>query len=78
MPARLRAMQLDFLRPAGPAPERLAATLARLAAMVGLENVGAPAPFDVILSNPPYLAIGESPNLPPTVRDHDPRTPWRP
>ncbi len=30
-------------------------------------------PFDVILSNPPYLAIGESPHLPPTVRDHDPR-----
>lgn len=29
--------------------------------------------FDLILSNPPYLAIGESPNLPPTVRDHDPR-----
>jgi release factor glutamine methyltransferase len=33
----------------------------------------APSPFDIILSNPPYLAIGESPNLPPTVRDHDPR-----
>ena len=30
-------------------------------------------PFDVIVSNPPYLAIGESPHLPPTVRDHDPR-----
>ena len=29
--------------------------------------------FEVVLSNPPYLAIGESPNLPPTVRDHDPR-----
>ena len=29
--------------------------------------------FDLVLSNPPYLAIGESPNLPPTVRDHDPR-----
>jgi release factor glutamine methyltransferase len=29
--------------------------------------------FELILSNPPYLAIGESPNLPPTVRDHDPR-----
>ncbi|HEY1435332.1 MAG TPA: peptide chain release factor N(5)-glutamine methyltransferase [Thermoanaerobaculia bacterium] len=29
--------------------------------------------FDVILSNPPYLALGESPHLPPTVRDHDPR-----
>jgi release factor glutamine methyltransferase len=31
------------------------------------------AQFDLILSNPPYLAIGESPHLPPTVRDHDPR-----
>ncbi len=29
--------------------------------------------FDMVLSNPPYLALGESPNLPPTVRDHDPR-----
>jgi protein ImuB len=45
-PARIRAVQLDFLRPAGPAPERLAATLARLAALVGLENVGAPAAVD--------------------------------
>ena len=26
----------------------------------------------LILSNPPYLALGESPHLPPTVRDHDP------
>jgi release factor glutamine methyltransferase len=33
----------------------------------------AAAPFDVILSNPPYLALGEAPHLPPTVRDHDPR-----
>lgn len=32
-----------------------------------------PTRFDLILSNPPYLALGESPNLPPTVRDHDPR-----
>ena len=46
LPARLRAVQLDFLRPAGPAPERLAATLARLAALVGLENVGVPTPVD--------------------------------
>jgi protein ImuB len=45
-PARIRAMQLDFLRPAGPAPERLAATLARLAALVGLDNVGAPVVVD--------------------------------
>jgi protein ImuB len=46
LPARVRAAQLDFLRPAGPAPERLAATLARLAALVGLDNVGAPAVMD--------------------------------
>jgi protein ImuB len=45
-PARVRAVQLDFLRPAGPAPERLAATLARLTALVGIENVGAPVLVD--------------------------------
>jgi protein ImuB len=43
LPARVRATQLDMLRPAGPAPDRLAATIARLAALVGPENVGAPA-----------------------------------
>ena len=32
-----------------------------------------PTEFDLVLSNPPYLAIGEAPHLPPTVRDHDPR-----
>jgi release factor glutamine methyltransferase len=32
-----------------------------------------PVQFDLVLSNPPYLAIGEAPHLPPTVRDHDPR-----
>jgi len=32
-----------------------------------------PAPFDAILSNPPYLALGEAPHLPKTVREHDPR-----
>jgi protein ImuB len=42
LPARVRSTQLDFLRPTGPAPDRLAATLARLAALVGPENVGAP------------------------------------
>jgi protein ImuB len=42
LPARVRATQLDFLRPAGPAPDRLAATLARLGALVGPDNVGAP------------------------------------
>jgi protein ImuB len=46
LPARVRATQLDILRPAGPAPDRLATTLARLAALVGPENVGAPAVVD--------------------------------
>ena len=46
LPARARATQLDMLRPAGPAPDRLAATIARLAALVGPDNVGAPAVED--------------------------------
>jgi protein ImuB len=46
LPARVRATQLDMLRPAGPAPDRLAATIARLAALVGPENVGAPVVVD--------------------------------
>jgi release factor glutamine methyltransferase len=32
-----------------------------------------PVAFDALLSNPPYLSLGEAPHLPPTVRDHDPR-----
>ncbi len=46
LPARVRATQLDILRPTGPAPNRLAVTLARLAALVGPDNVGAPAAMD--------------------------------
>ena len=38
-----------------------------------LQSATGGARFDLVLSNPPYLAVGESPNLPPTVRDHDPR-----
>jgi protein ImuB len=38
--------QLDFFRPAGPAPAALARTLAELAALVGSERVGAPAVAD--------------------------------
>jgi protein ImuB len=46
LPARVRATQLDIMRPAGPSPDRLAATIARLAALVGPENVGAPVAED--------------------------------
>jgi protein ImuB len=38
--------QLDFFRPAGPAPAALARTLAELGALVGSERVGAPALAD--------------------------------
>ena len=46
VPERVRAMQLGLFHPAGPAPERLATTLARLAALCGRERVGAPVVVD--------------------------------
>ena len=42
----VRGDQLDFFRPAGPAPAVLARTLAELAALVGPARVGAPAVAD--------------------------------
>jgi protein ImuB len=86
LPARARATQLDILRPAGPAPDRLAATIARLAALVGPDNVGAPAaeetwreeaiavtPFEVrpdARGEPPRDAPGGDPRL--TIRRRRP------
>jgi protein ImuB len=43
---RVRAAQLGLFHPPGPAPERLAATLARLAALCGADRVGAPVVVD--------------------------------
>ena len=43
---RLRAVQLQLFHPAGPAPERLAVTLARLTAICGADRVGAPMTVD--------------------------------
>lgn len=45
-PAPVRAAQLGLFTPPGPAPERLATTLARLAALCGPDRVGAPVPLD--------------------------------
>jgi protein ImuB len=42
IPIPLRPEQLSLLAPPGPAPARLAATLARLQALVGGDHVGAP------------------------------------
>lgn len=33
-----------------------------------------PAPFDLVISNPPYIAVGEMPGLAPEVTDYDPVT----
>ena len=46
VPERLRAAQLDLFRPNGPAPERLAVTLARLTALCGADRVGTPVVAD--------------------------------
>lgn len=46
VPERLRAAQLDLFRPNGPAPARLAVTLARLAAICGADRVGTPVVAD--------------------------------
>jgi protein ImuB len=46
VPERVRPMQLDLFAPPGPAPERLATTLARLGALCGVERVGTPVIVD--------------------------------
>jgi protein ImuB len=53
VPERIRAAQLGLFTPPGPSPERLATTLARLAALCGADRVGAPAVVD---SHRPGLA----------------------
>ena len=45
-PAPIRPVQLGLFTPPGPAPERLATTLARLAVLCGPERVGSPAVVD--------------------------------
>ena len=45
-PAAIRPIQLGLFTPPGPAPERLATTLARLATLCGAERVGSPAVVD--------------------------------
>jgi protein ImuB len=80
LPARVRPTQLDILRPAGPAPDRLAATLARLAALVGPDNVGAPAPEDTwreeaVRVAPYALTSGPPPAPPPEASTPSPSQP---
>jgi protein ImuB len=46
VPAAVRAAQMGLFTPPGPAPERLATTLAHLAALCGADRVGAPVVVD--------------------------------
>ena len=46
VPARVRPTQLGLFAPAGPAPERLATTLARLGVLCGTGRVGVPVAID--------------------------------
>jgi protein ImuB len=62
VPAHMRAAQLDLFRPAGPAPEHLATTLARLATICGPGRVGAP----VVVDSHRPEAIELAPFDPPT------------
>lgn len=68
-PARVRGSQLDLFCPAGPAPDRLAQTVARLEALVGEGAVGAPRPVDTYrdeaIAIAPYRPPAPSP-LPPS------------
>ena len=46
---------------------------ARASFVAGSYTAGLPGPFDIIVSNPPYIARAEIETLAPEVRDHDPR-----
>src|SRR5439155_737108 len=68
VPERVRAAQLGLFSPAGPSPERLATTLARLAALCGPERVGAPAVLDSHRPGAAAVApftLGAAPEPPP-------------
>jgi protein ImuB len=62
VPEVVRPTQLGLFAPAGPAPERLATTLARLGVLCGHERVGAPVVVD---THRPGVA-GVGPFAPPT------------
>ena len=70
VPEAVRAMQMGLFIPPGPAPERLATTLARLSALCGPDRVGAPAVVDshrpgAARTAPFALPPAEQPDRPP-------------
>jgi protein ImuB len=63
-PARTRAAQLSFFEPAGPSPDKLASTIARLQALVGETRVGAPVVLDRHLPDAFTMQPFDAPRLP--------------
>jgi protein ImuB len=70
-PEAIRPMQLGLFAPPGPAPERLATTLARLGVLCGPERVGAPVVVDT--HRPGAAAI--APFAPPAPATSPPTPP---
>jgi protein ImuB len=68
----LRGDQLDFFRPAGPAPALLSRTLAELEALCGPGRVGAPRVVDTHRPDSFALASFAPPRSLPTVREPEP------
>jgi protein ImuB len=66
-PARARPAQLSFFEPAGPSPDKLVSTLAKLSALVGEPRVGAPALVDRHLPDAFTLQPFNSPRVPTTT-----------
>ncbi|MGZ3407430.1 MAG: hypothetical protein ACXVAN_13370, partial [Polyangia bacterium] len=66
-PARTRAAQLSFFEPAGPSPDKLASTIARLQALVGETRVGAPVVLDRHLPDAFTMQRFDGPRVKSTV-----------
>jgi protein ImuB len=67
-----RGDQLDFFRPAGPAPALLSRTLAELEALCGPGRVGAPVVVDTHRPDAFALAPFAPPSAPPAAREAPP------